>query len=281
MERIKYNGWECIRLTNGNVEVVVTRDIGPRIIRYGFVGGPNVLGEIPSHQGGRGEDEWMNRGGHRLWIAPEAFPWSYELDNEPYADCVAISGGVKVRQDAGPVTHIEKQMEIFLDDATGNVRVVHTLINRGKDAVRLAPWAITVMGLNGVARIPLPKKHPADKANLLPSQSMAIWPYTDFSDPRWTFGRDAIELRQDPKLDAPPQKIGIRNREGFVTYEREGMVFTKTIGNIAGGNYPDFGVNCEVYTNNEILEIESIGPMTTLANGDEVEHVEEWSLARA
>ena len=33
MEMVKFNGWDCIRLTNGKVELLVTRDIGPRIIR--------------------------------------------------------------------------------------------------------------------------------------------------------------------------------------------------------------------------------------------------------
>ena len=36
----------CLKLSNGQVEVVVTTDIGPRIIRYAFVGGENILGEM-------------------------------------------------------------------------------------------------------------------------------------------------------------------------------------------------------------------------------------------
>ena len=31
----------CLRLSNGQVEVVVTTDIGPRIVRYAFIGGEN------------------------------------------------------------------------------------------------------------------------------------------------------------------------------------------------------------------------------------------------
>ena len=50
MEMVKFNGWDCIRLSNGIVEVLVTRSVGPRIIRYGFVGGENVLCEIPGEQ---------------------------------------------------------------------------------------------------------------------------------------------------------------------------------------------------------------------------------------
>src|SRR5262249_37949688 len=48
VERITYmNQPNCIRLTNGTVEVVLTTAIGPRVIRYAFIGGDNILGEVP------------------------------------------------------------------------------------------------------------------------------------------------------------------------------------------------------------------------------------------
>ena len=33
----------CLSITNGIVDLAVTLDIGPRIIRYGFVGGANIM----------------------------------------------------------------------------------------------------------------------------------------------------------------------------------------------------------------------------------------------
>ncbi len=276
MEFIDYNGWKCIRLTNGKVELVVTRDIGPRIIRYGFVGGPNLLGEIPADKGGRGEKEWHNRGGHRLWIAPEANPWSYEPDNEPYASAEAIPNGVRTRQLPGPITHVEKQMDITLDMATGGVKIDHRLTNRGDAPVRLAPWAVTVVGLGGTAIIPLPKKVPHTEC-LVPVQKVALWSYTDFADPRWTFGSDYIFFRQDPAI-AKPQKIGLRTSEGWVAYQRENLLFFKKFGELPGAEYPDMDVNFETFTNHEILELEALGPMATLAPGESVSMPEEWKL---
>ena len=39
MEKVAYfNQPNCFKLSNGIVEVIVTTDIGPRIIRYGFAG---------------------------------------------------------------------------------------------------------------------------------------------------------------------------------------------------------------------------------------------------
>ena len=46
MEKIAYRGWpNCYRLANGIVDLIVTGDVGPRIIRFGFAGDVNELKE--------------------------------------------------------------------------------------------------------------------------------------------------------------------------------------------------------------------------------------------
>ncbi len=46
VEKTQYQGWQnCYHISNGAVELIVTADVGPRIIRYGFVDGPNVFKE--------------------------------------------------------------------------------------------------------------------------------------------------------------------------------------------------------------------------------------------
>jgi hypothetical protein len=67
MQIINYAGWErCVRLSNGIVELVATMDVGPRIIRFGFIGGDNEFKEYPEMLGKTGGDEWRIYGGHRL-----------------------------------------------------------------------------------------------------------------------------------------------------------------------------------------------------------------------
>ena len=70
---------------------VVATTIGPRIVRYGFVGGDNLLGWVPKDEVKTALGSWKPWGGHRLWTAPEAMPRSYSPDNEPVD--VQISGG--------------------------------------------------------------------------------------------------------------------------------------------------------------------------------------------
>ena len=39
MEVMSYGGWEkCIRMQNGEIELVITQEVGPRVIRTVFIG---------------------------------------------------------------------------------------------------------------------------------------------------------------------------------------------------------------------------------------------------
>ena len=52
IQKIPYGGWKnCVQITNDLVDLIVTSDIGPRIIRYGFIGQANEFCEIESARG--------------------------------------------------------------------------------------------------------------------------------------------------------------------------------------------------------------------------------------
>jgi len=277
METVTFNGWKCLRLANDEVEVVVTRDVGPRVIRFGYTGAANLFREMPGQQGGRGEAEWMIRGGHRFWVAPEAKPWSYELDNVPYAAAEAIAGGVRVRQEAGSVTGLAKEIAITLAPDRNEVTLVHTLTNAGTAAVECAPWAPTVMNRNGQAVIPLPVRIPHTE-RLTHNQTWSIWGYTAFNDPRWTFGSRYLFFRQDPARG--PNKLGIAHRGKWVAYQLDGFLFVKRFDHFDGQRYPDDGCSFETFANEDFLELESLGPLTVLKPGGSVSHTERWQLFR-
>ena len=65
-EKINYNGWpNCIRLYNDEIELIVTTDIGPRIIRFGFINKQNFFYLAPDHIGKNG---WRRMAD--IWRAP-------------------------------------------------------------------------------------------------------------------------------------------------------------------------------------------------------------------
>jgi hypothetical protein len=290
IETIRYNGWEhCIRLSDGKAEVVATTDVGPRIIRLGAVGGPNLLFEAADQAGLTGGDEWRCYGGHRLWHAPEAKPRTYAGDNGPVA-FELLADGVRLTQAIEPATGIGKQMELHWLAGRQGLEVIHRLTNHNLWTVPLAPWAITQMAPGGVAIMPQepyaphpdvrrPGDDPAVPGSFLPARSLALWGFTRLDDPRWSFLEKFILVRQDPAI-AAPLKFGASNKVGWLAYGKGGDLLVKRFGWQEGARYPDLGCNAEIWTDPSLLEVETLGPMVDLEPGRTVEHRETWEFYR-
>jgi hypothetical protein len=275
MEKVPYKRWpSCYRLANGEVELIVTGDVGPRIIRFGFIGDDNELGEFSEQVGQTGGSEWRIYGGHRLWHSPEAKVRSYYPDNGPL-EVVEENGTVRVIQPSEATTGIQKEITIVLDPVSNQVEVRHFLRNVGLWPVELAPWALTVMAPGGMGIVPQPTKAHPDR--LLPNRVLVLWPYTDMTDDRIHWGSKFILLRQNQNAQTPT-KIGLSANDGWGAYLRQGHLFLKTFEYIEGANYPDNGCSLEMYANDRMLELETLGPLQCLIPGDVVEHTEHWFL---
>ncbi len=278
MEKVSYQGWpNCYRISNGEVELIVTADVGPRIMRYGFAGERNFFKEYPEMLGRSGETQWMIRGGHRLWRAPEDATLTYALDNEPVK--IEVKGSVLVAtQPVEKLTGIEKQIAVRLAETGTAVQVVHRMRNTLRRAAEFAPWALTVMAPGGVAITGFPPRgrHPEV---LLPTNPLVMWAYTDFSDPRWRFTKKYLILRQDPQAKEP-QKAGLFHPDTWGAYLLGTDLFVKRSKADASRRYPDFGCSFEMFTNREMLELETLGPLAQVPPGGTIEHVEQWSLHR-
>jgi hypothetical protein len=276
MEKIAYGGWpNCYHLANGEVELIITGDVGPRIIRFGFIGDENEFAEFAEQLGQVGGDEWRIYGGHRLWHAPENKARTYYPDNSS-VEVIEENGGVRVVQTPETTTGIQKEMALLLK-GPNQVEVRHYLRNVGLWPVKLAPWALSVMAPGGMGIVPQPIKAHPDR--LLPNRTLALWPYTDMTDSRIHWGSKFILLRQDRNCQAPT-KIGLNANDGWVAYLRQGHLFLKTFEYADGALYPDNGCSLEMYTNDRILELETLGPLQRLAHGDVAEHVEHWFIFR-
>jgi hypothetical protein len=285
LERIAYRGWkEALRLSNGEAELVVPLEVGPRILSYSFRGGPNVLKEWPEQMGRSGEAEWVPRGGHRLWTSPEDLTRTYVPDNSAI-EWKEIDGGVRLIGPPDTANGVQKEITLTLAPSGGRVTLDHRITNIGKQPTSLACWALTVMAPGGVEVIPLPAKrpHPGPPSNArsaaeyAPNQNIVLWPFFDFTDPRWHLGSRYVLLRQQalPR----PTKMGMMHAGGWVAYHVAGHLFVKGVPPAAGGaTYPDRGCNLETFTNAEMLEIETLGPTVTLRPGEAAEHTEGWEL---
>ena len=272
IEKVSYAGWpNCYRLTDGEMELIATSDVGPRIVRLAFVGGKNVFGGLEEQFGLVGGEEWRLYGGHRLWHSPEAMPRSYYPDNEQLQ--VEVEGNtLRLIQPTESTTGMQKTIEVAL--AEDHVQVAHTLTSEGLWALELAPWALSVMAVRSVALIPQPR---GDPEALLANRVLMLWPYTDMTDPRVHWGRKFILLRQDPAI-AAPIKLGLSADDGWCACLCGDTLFLKCFDYFVDAFYPDNGCTVESYTNDRFLELETLGPLVYLEPGDSTTHMEHWYL---
>jgi hypothetical protein len=282
-EKVAYGGWQnCIRLTNGSIELIITTDVGPRVIRCGFVGEQNLFHEVKEELGKTGGSEWRPYGGHRLWHAPEQMPRTYAPDNEP-VPYTWDGKTLTLTQSVEPSTGIVKQIEISLSSTEDHVRLVHRLMNNNLWDIEAAPWCLTVMAPGGRAIFPQ-EPYIAHSEYLLPARPLVLWHYTNMRDPRWIWGARYIQLQQDPtvpKDDRGKQKAGMLNKQGWAAYVLKGDVFLKRFGYDPNATYPDYGCNTEAFTNADMLEVETLGPLRKIPSGGSVEHVEHWFVFKA
>lgn len=279
IEKINFHGWpNSYRVSNGTVEAVITGDVGPRVMRYGFVGGQNLFKEFAGQLGKSGEPDWQPRGGHRVWVAPEDPVKSYAPDNHPVH--IAIAGDVlEATAPVEALTGLEKQITFKMAGQGAAVEVIHKIRNTTANDCELASWVLTMMAQGGAGIHGFPPRgtHPE---MLAPTNPLVMWAFTNLGDPRWRLLQKYLVLLQDPH-NSVPQKLGSFHRDTWGAYLLKGELFVKRV--TAEGTptrYPDFGCSFETFTNAEILELETLGPLTRLRPGETVTHTEHWNLHR-
>ena len=268
----EYKGWKnCIEVSNGIVDLIATTDVGPRIIRYGFVNKENEFCEVPDQVGTTGGDKWKIYGGHRLWHSPEG-DRTYAPDNSKI-QWRKKKNGIILRQPVEEFTLIQKEMEVTMSPDSTKVTVVHRLTNRGAWEIELSAWALSVMAAGGVEVIPQTSKN----TGYLPNRVVSLWPYAKMNDKRVYWGEKYIMIRQDRDAKTP-FKIGVSNEDGWAAYANHGHLFVVKFDYFENTVYPDFSSSYETYTCDFMLEMETLSPLMFLAPGETIEHIETWEL---
>ncbi|MDR3691935.1 MAG: hypothetical protein P4L46_21320 [Fimbriimonas sp.] len=275
MNVIPFAGWERnAKIVCNDMEVVVTLEVGPRVIFFGFTGGANEFVVHESEAGVTGGDEFRSYGGHRLWIAPEEPLRTLRPDNVP----VDYTRDEEFHVFTSPADefHIQKQIRIKADTENNRFVIVHRILNQGAYPLEMAAWAPTQCS-GGTVLFPQPPFQPHSE-RLLPTRPLVMWGYTRLQDPRWTWGDTVVKLRHDS--DMGPTKIGALIEQGYAACANHGNVFLKRFPYVSGATYPDYNSNFESFTRHDMLEIETLGPLVTVGIGDYVEHQETWYLIK-
>jgi hypothetical protein len=276
-EYSSFAGWgKNLKVSNAFVEIIITLEVGPRVISYRPVEGRSVFKLVADEAGKSKEDVWKIRGGHRLWTAPEDFgkedSLCYALDNSEVEHAIEGEFAVRVSNLVRKPAKIRREMVVRLEETSPKVTLEHRLIHEGGSSLEVAAWGLSVMAPGGYAVLSHPPlgTHPAD---YLPNRAMVVWPFTDLSDERFRVGRRTIRLSQ---TNRPPFKIGLRHPEGWAAYVLDDHLFIKSVPLIEGATYPDMGSNFETFTNAHFLELETLGPLKRISAGETIVHNESW-----
>jgi hypothetical protein len=278
LEKVEFMGWKnCIKISNEIVELIITTDVGPRIISYGFAGDRNEFCVWNEQAGLSGGDKWRCYGGSRLWHGPEVGTRCYEPDNIGIR-WEQIENGIILKQDTEPWTKIRKEISITLDNTSTLVRFGHRIINESPWDANLCIWVLTLMDSNGVCIIPAPNQVKDMSPNsVLPIGAIAFWPYTSLTDSRFKMSDKYFVLRHNPGI-TQNFKIGMPVFEGWAAYVNKNHMFVKYFEHKIGEEYPDFSSSFELYCCERFTEVETLSPMRKLKNGESLEHYELWEL---
>ena len=274
------NFGKCVEITNGKIIARITVDLGFRIIYYGTADGRNIMCEDISRvmckeheyfdrNYGKGT-KWYIYGGHRLWKSPEDMS-CYVPDNFPI-EYKIIDGGAEFYCPPQPTTLLSFALKVTMN-SRGHLTVTHYIKNCGAFPYTCAVWALSVLKTGGVEIIPLNKTD----TTLLPNNNITIWPYTKLNDKRLKFTDKYIFIRQDVNASGP-LKIGAAIKSGAAAYNVDNLLFIKRFPYINGSVYPDNNCNFETYTNDKMLELETLSPLYTIDPDMTVSHTEVWEL---
>ena len=138
-----FAGWEKnLKLFNDSVEVIITLEVGPRIISYRPLEGRSVFKLVDEEAGKSNEEGWRIRGGHRLWIAPEDFGkkdgLTYAPDNSQVEHAIDDEFTVRVSRVIEDPSKIRLDMVVALEMTGPKVTVEHPITNQGGEPLNLA-----------------------------------------------------------------------------------------------------------------------------------------------
>ena len=274
--RGEYRGWpDAVFLRNGEVEAVIVPAIG-RVMQFRFAGdadGPFWENRAPDGRPPAPEaGAWANYGGDKVWPAPQdawtmvagrAWPPPQGFDGQP-ARAEIQGDAVLLVFPPDAAYGLQMRRRIALAPGRAVMRITTTFEKTGGEPVKAGIWTITQVREPGAVKVP----DSADAPVLL--GGYAAPPMR--AEPPW------LVVTRDR---AANHKIGLRADALLWIGPTSTLRIETDV--VPGASYPDHGSSAEIYTNADPLpyvELELLGPLTTLKAGDRIEQTVTYTLSR-
>ena len=221
VKETRFENWNCVSVSDGRVEALVTVDMGPRIISLTLNGGSNHMAVHPETRGKVSDsDRFVAYGGHRVWHAPETHERTYFSDNKKVAYEMREDGCTFTSQPETE-TMTRRGFDVAMTDK-GEIVVTHFIKNEGLFDIDLSIWGLSQFANGGLLVAP----HSTVDTGLVANECISLWPYGRMTDPRVYWGDKYITVSPDSAAKTP-FKFGMSLNEGYAAYFNHGQLFVK------------------------------------------------------
>jgi len=275
--RVDYFGYDdCIELKNESTRVVLGHHAGGRILEYSLNGTNAIL--LDPEQAGWVWDGKKGIGptGGRFDIGPENLipkrdalwlgPWEAEILGSEKGRMTSVEDNA---------TGVQLTRDFELDDNSSRLRVTQTIRNISDRMTRWCHWSRTFSTGHGICIVPLDdrSKFPDGYIMYGPGRVMNYRP----GDPNIAKDGDYLVVRDTPLRP----KLGMDSHAGWFAYlTTDDLLFVKQYPTFPDRVYNEMaGLTISIwYKEDQVCELEPIGPMEALEPGESVSFTETWTL---
>ena len=256
----------CVIVSNERLQIVVTIDYGPRIVSVTKYGLPNLIYN-------ERDTEFNRCRGHKIRLTVERPSKNVYFDNSAVIYS-PLEDGVKFVQTVLEPMQLDLSMDIMLGDDSENLMIVHSVINKSKEAVKLSIYTETPFLHDGFIFIPQSNVSETDR----PDRIITLWNGTKWTDERLFIGDKYISVRGNE--DFPKLKIGTNNTAGQCVYINGSNSFVKHYIHNRTALYPFSHCSTYITAHKNFLSMQTASPFYIIDPMEIARHIENWSFPK-
>lgn len=266
---------KCLKVTNDIVEVIISIQYGPRIVKYGYVNDINHFAEGIEDKISTENGDYYIIGGHKFLYLTDNEKNIYIPDNKK-VEYESIDGGIKLIQEIEEHTYFQKNIEITFE-GDSKLKILHKIVSFNPFDINISIASITTMNSNGIELIPLEMK----MQGMFPNKSLVFWPYSNLKDQRVYFGDKYIAMKVNENI-YDNFRIGFNMNFTRALYYSQNQLFIKEVKENESlkenKEYPNMGSRYESFISKNYIEMQTNSPKQVLKANEYIEHVEIWNL---
>ena len=252
-------------VSDGDMELIVSLDYGPRIVSVTKGGSKNLIYNEVDEQYGRSH-------GHKMRITLERSTNGIYCDDLPVRYS-PMTDGVRFVQTAAQPVALELSMDIT-KAPEGGIMIVHSVLNKSDDYVKLSIYTETPFDNSGFVFVPQSNVPETEK----PGRILTLWHGVSWTDPRLHFFNQYICVGNTENELQHRLKLGSNNTAGWCGYSDGRSCFIKRYVHSRSALYPFY--SCSTIATSEFrhMSIQTTSPFYRIAPGENARHVEYWTL---